>query len=185
MRSLSVSCEASGSSVQLQIRHPDSLGPRGKLSGRHCPGPGTHHCLPRTARLPVRKLHPSKYKAGISHGRDTSGVPGPGHWAPRLWPETADGLKDLSKTRPSPRIPCAPKHLVSRAAGWIAHLQAPAPSAPHPAQMHAPRCPPPAWRWDRNTCSLLCQVSTRGALVPSLGSHPLGPQQGPSPLGVG
>lgn len=51
-----------------------------------------------------------------------------------------DDLNDLSRTRLSPCAPCDPEHLVSRAAWWRAHLQAP--SLPHPAQVHALHHPP-------------------------------------------
>ena len=98
-------------------------------SGRYCPVPGTHHYPPGTANLPGRKLL-SRTKLGSATAGTHTGtqVWAMGLHRPRLQPEMVDGLRDLSRTRPRLCAPCDPKHLVSRAVGWRAGLQAPAAS---------------------------------------------------------
>lgn len=103
------------------FRHPDSLGPGGEL----CPGAGTHHCLPETARPQGGNCFPPRTKLGSARAGMLLGCMAQG-CGQRQQMDSLTSQRE-SQVLQSSRVDSPPFR--------------PQPQPPHVAQTHAPCCP--------------------------------------------
>lgn len=107
-------------------------------SGRHCPVPGTHHYLPGTANAQGGNGSPA-HSWGQPRQEHGGRRPGPSDSTDHGCGQRSWMVSETSQGQGHVCAPCDPKHLVSRAVGWRADLQALAPSPS--TGVHPSLCP--------------------------------------------